>query len=279
MKTENNILIAFVLNFCFSIFELFGGLFTNSMSILSDSIHDMADALSIGISYFLEKKSKSKPNDIYTFGYARYSALGAIITIVILLVGSILVIKTSLQRLINPVSINYDGMIIFAVIGFLINLLATYFTRDGDSINQKSVNLHMLEDVLGWLVVLIGSIVMKFTNILIIDPILSIAVSLFILIHALEHFKESIDIFLEKIPNNISISDIKNCLLNIEGIIDVHHIHIWSLDGINNCATMHIVTNIDIKNKVKEELKKLNISHVTIEIETPNEICDNKVCN
>ena len=139
MKTEKNILIAFLLNMCFSLFELIGGIFTNSVAIISDAIHDFGDSISIGVSYFLEKKSKKKPDNKYTYGYARYSILGAIITNTILITGSILVIINAIERIINPVDINYDGMIIFAVFGVIINFLAAYFTKEGDSLNQKAV--------------------------------------------------------------------------------------------------------------------------------------------
>ena len=147
--TDKNILIAFLLNISFSIIELFGGLFTKSISIISDAIHDFADAISIGISYFLEKKSKHKPDNKYTYGYIRYSILGALITTSILTVGSILVIIGATNRLFNPVTLNYDGMIIISIFGIVFNFLAAYMTKDGDSLNQRSVNLHMLEDVLG----------------------------------------------------------------------------------------------------------------------------------
>ena len=183
-KSESNILIAFILNLFFSVFELFGGIFTNSIAIISDAIHDFGDAISIGISYFLEKKSKKKPDNKYTYGYIRYSTLGALITNVILIVGSVLVIYGAIERFFNPVEINYNGMIVFAVFGVFVNFVAVYFTKGGKSLNQKAVNLHMLEDVLGWLVVLIGAIVVKFTEINRIDSVISIAVALFILVNA-----------------------------------------------------------------------------------------------
>lgn len=281
MKTEKNILIAFILNISFSIFEFIGGIFTHSVAIMSDSVHDMGDALSIGASYFLEKKSKKKPDEKYTYGYIRYSLVGSTITTTILLVGSSLVIYNAILRIINPVEINYDGMIIFAIFGVIINFIAAYFTKEGDSLNQKSVNLHMLEDVLGWIVVLIGAIVMRFTDISYIDPILSILVSLFILVNALKNFKSIIDVFLEKTPKNINIEELKKHLMNIENIMDVHHIHVWSMDGFKNYATVHVVVeniNVDIKNKIREELKEHGINHVTIEIETKDEKCDEKQC-
>ena len=281
MKSEKNILIAFILNLLFSVIEFVGGLFTNSVAIISDSIHDIGDAMSIGVSYFLERKSSKKPDNKYTYGYVRYSVLGSIITTFILLSGSILVIYNAILRLFNPTKINYNGMILFAVLGVIINFFAAYFTKDGDSLNQKSVNLHMLEDVLGWVVVLIGAIIMRFTNIEIIDPILSIGVSLFIFLNSLKNLKEIVDIFLEKIPNNIDIEEIKKHILEIDEVIDVHHIHIRSIDGFNNYATMHVVVdrnNKEIKHKVKEELEAHGIAHTTIEFEEKNEICNNETC-
>lgn len=281
MKTEKNILIAFLLNISFSIFELIGGLFTNSVSIISDSIHDMGDAISIGISYFLEKKSKKDPDEKYTYGYTRYSVLGALITTVILLTGSILVIISAVKRIFNPVDVNYSGMIILALIGVIVNFLAAYFTSQGDSINQKVVNLHMLEDVLNWGVVLVGAVIMGFTDISVLDPIMSILVSLYILINSFKNFKVVLNLFLEKTPTNISINEIKEHLLEIDNIIDVHHIHIWSIDGYNNYATMHIVVEKESKNikeKIKEELEEHGISHVTIEIEDKKEKCRDKTC-
>ena len=281
MKTENNILIAFLLNITFSIFEFFGGLFTNSVAILSDSIHDLGDAISIGLSYLFEKKSKKKADNKYTYGYIRYSVLGGVITTTILLVGSLLVIIGAIHRLFNPIDINYQGMIIFAVFGVIMNFIAAYVTRKGDSINQRSVNLHMLEDVLGWIIVLVGAIIMNFTNISIIDPIMSICVSTYILIHALKNLKIVLDLFLEKTPKDIDIDKLKKHLLKIKGIEDIHHIHIWSIDGFNNYATMHIVTkekNIkEIKTKVREELMEHNIVHAILE--TEDEACDDLECH
>lgn len=280
MKTERNILKAFLLNFSFSIFELFGGLFTNSVAILSDAIHDFGDSISIGFSYILERISKRKPDNKYTYGYLRFSNLGALITTLILVVGSVFIIYNAVIRIFNPVSINYDGMLIFAIFGVVVNFIAAYYTKEGDSLNQKSVNLHMLEDVLGWAVVLVGALVIRFTGLIIIDPIMSIGVSVFILVHALKNGKEVIDVFLEKAPKNINIEEVKKKILTIEHIKDVHHIHIWSMDGNKNFATLHIVIDTKstkrIKDKVKKELENFNIEHVTIETEYKDEVCKDK---
>ena len=281
MKTEKNILIAFLLNLSFSIFECIGGLITGSIAILSDSVHDIGDALSIGLSYILEKKSKKKPDNTYTYGYIRYSVIGSIITSTILLTGSIFVIYEAVKRLINPQELNYNGMIIISIIGVIVNTLAAMATKEGDSLNQKSVNLHMLEDVLGWIVVLIGSILIKFTNITYIDSILSIGVALFILRHAARNIKEVLDLFLEKTPKNIDIEEIKHHLKEINGVLDIHHIHVRSIDGYNTFITLHAEVkkyDPEIKKQIKEELSEHGISHSTIELELEDETCENKTC-
>ena len=172
-------------------------------------------------------------------------------------------------------------MILFAVFGVIVNFLAATFTREGDSLNQKSVNLHMLEDVLGWVIVLIGAIIMKFTDISLIDPILSIGVAAFILISALKTLKEIVDIFLEKTPDGVNLEEIKEHIISIDEVLDVHHIHIRSIDGYRNYATMHVVFEgklPEVKAKVKEELAEHGIEHTTIEFEEKGEACDCKEC-
>lgn len=282
MKTDRNILVAFLLNLVFSVFEFVGGAITGSVAIISDAVHDIGDALSIGISYFLERKSRKQPDKVYTYGYLRYSVIGSFITTVILLFGSVAVIYNAVIRIFNPVEIDYSGMIIFAVVGVVVNFIAAWFTKEGDSLNQKAVNLHMLEDVLGWAVVLLGAIIMRFTDILIIDPIMSIGVAVFIFINAVKNIKRVADLFLEKIPADVNIEEIKEHVLEIDGVADVHHVHIWSLDGYNNYATMHVVTDrepCDVKKEIREELSEHNICHVTLELEKTDEDCHDECCH
>lgn len=282
MKTEKNILIAFLLNLAFAIFEFVGGIFTGSVAIVSDAIHDLGDAASIGVSFFLEKKSKKQPDEAYTYGYARYSVLGSAITTLTLLIGAVIVIYNAILRIITPVPIDYNGMILFAVVGVCVNLGAALITRKGESLNQKAVNLHMLEDVLGWVVVLIGAVVMRFTDFAVLDPILSIGVAVFIGINAIRNLKEVIELFLEKTPDGMDAQQIKGSLMEIPGILDVHHIHLWSMDGQSHYATMHIRTAADpheVKDAVRERLKSDGIGHVTLELEAENEHCHAQHCH
>ena len=277
-KTEKNILIAFILNISFSIFEIIGGIITGSIAIISDAIHDAGDAISIGISYFLERKSNKKSDKNYTFGYRRYSIIGALISTCILLIGTFIVIYNAIGRLFNPVDINYNGMIIIAIVGVIINFLAAYCTREGDSLNQHAVNLHMLEDVLGWVVVLIGSIVIKITNFVYLDSIMSIGISIYLIIESIKNLKKIMNILLIKIPEGITVEEVKEKILKIKEVKDVHHVHIWTIDGEKNYATIHVVADKNIKEEIREKLKEIGIHNVTIELETSKEKCNHKEC-
>lgn len=281
MKTQRNILIAFILNILFSIIELIGGLWIGSIAILSDALHDFGDAASIGIAYFLEKKSKKAPDEAYTYGYGRYSVLGGAVTTLILLIGSCIMIFHSIQRFFEPTQIQYNGMILFACIGVAINLAAALITKHGDSLNQKAVNLHMLEDVLGWTVVLVGAVVMRFTNLSWIDPLLSIGVSLYIMSHAIQNLWNILKLFLLKTPDNLTVSEIQRELYGLEGVMDVHHLHIWSIDGQHHSASMHIRFSGDahgVKEVIKNKLLDYNIIHSVLELESADEDCLQPQC-
>ena len=281
MKTERSIGIAFILNLAFSVFEFFGGLITGSVAILSDAVHDLGDAASIGISFYLERKSKRSPDAAYTYGYGRYSVLGGLITCLILLVGSVIVIVKAINGIISPSQIDYDGMILFAVVGVTVNFIAAYVTHKGDSLNQKAVNLHMLEDVLGWAVILAGAVVMRFTDFAFLDPILSIGVSFFVLFHAIRTVGQLLEVFLEKAPHGVSAAEIQEDVSDIQGVADVHHIHLWSMDGNCHYATMHVVTDADphvIKDKIRHVLQEHGIVHVTLELESTGVHCHERTC-
>ncbi len=283
MKTQRNILIAFLLNLGFSVFELIGGIFTGSVAIISDALHDFGDAISIGASWFLERKSQRKPDAFFTYGYGRYSVLGAAITNLILLVGSLLVTVNAVERILNPVQINSSGMILMAVLGAAMNLAAAWFTHGGESLNEKAVNLHMLEDVLGWVVVLVGAIVIRCTNFTLIDPIMSIGVAIFILSHAVQGMGEVLNVFLEKTPEGIDPQELEKHLCHIDHVKGVHHLHVWSLDGFNHYATLHVVAEacdaMALKRAIRQEMEEHGINHVTVELEKEGEACPEVDCN
>ena len=207
---------------------------------------------------------------------------GSVITTLILLLSSAIVVYNAISRMITPTEIDYNGMIVFAIIGAGVNFGAALLTHEGDSLNQKAVNLHMLEDVLGWFVVLIGAIIMRFTDFYILDPLMSIGVAFFILINAARTLKEALEIFLEKAPHNVDVREIREHLCRIDGVLDAHHIHIWTIDGQNHYATMHIVTNKaphEIKELIREELREHGIGHATLELESEGEHCHATHCH
>ena len=287
-RSSKNIFLAFVLNLMFSIIEFVGGIFTNSISIISDSVHDFGDAISIAVSWMLEKKSEKKPDSKYTFGYARYSVLGALITSTVLLLGSVVVIYNAIPRILNPEEVNYDGMLLFGILGVLINGMGAVITSRSNKLNEKAVSLHMFEDVLGWIAVFIASIVMKIFDLPIIDPILSIFITLYILLHVIKNYRSIFGILLQKAPDNIEFQKFKEELLEKTGLIkEIHHTHVWSLDGVNTYISLHVVIPnnitveeiIKLKKEIKHEAEHHSIFHTIIEIEFENEVCDEKECN
>ena len=284
-KTPENIKIAFLLNLAFSVVEAIGGILTNSISIISDSLHNLGDSITIGINYIFEKKSKKLPNKEYSYGYLRYTMLGSLIASFILLVGSVIIIYNVVPRLIKPLSVNYDAMIIFGIFGLLINLYATIkIMRSKDK--DKKINTHMIEDTVIWLFILTGSICIKVFDLVIIDPILSLLIAVYILYQVYKYMKNIYNIFMEKVPKNVKIDEIKKDIESNENIDNVHHIHIWSMDGVNNYMTAHIHLNkilneeeiINTKNDVKNKLKEDKINHITLEVEYFNEKCDSSNC-
>lgn len=284
MEEKEDIKLAFFLNLGFSLFELIGGLLTNSIAIFSDAIHDFGDSIAIGLSYLLENKSHQKTDDKFTYGYKRYSLMGAFLTSAILITGSIIVLFNALIRLVHPVEIKYMGMLIFAIFGIVINGYAAYRTSKSVNLNEKSVNLHMLEDVLGWIAVLIGALLIKITGWYIIDPLLSILISVMIGFKAFRNVLHVVDVMLEKTPDTISVEEIIKNVNHLEHVVNAHHIHVWSLDGENNFLTMHVLVDSKVTKKnytsivdtIKKEVEKFGVKHSTIEIEY--EKCKEETC-
>ena len=281
MKKNKKLWIAFLLNFVFSVFEFVGGIFTGSIAISSDALHDLGDAISIGLSLGLERLSQKGPDKKYTYGYYRYSVLGGTIQSMLLLCGSVFVAYSAICRFVAPQPVDYTGMLFVAVVGFAVNFAAAWFTSGDGSINQRAINLHMLEDVLGWAAVLVGAVVMRFTDWGFIDPALSLTLSVFIGINALKNLKRVLDVFLEKTPAGIDPEEITHHLEEIPCVESIHHLHIWSMDGYRHSATLHAVVTGEygaVKQAIKEELSEHGITHVTVELESRYEHCEDTCC-
>ena len=285
--SQGNILVAFLLNLIFTIIEIVGGVLTNSVAILSDAVHDFGDSLSIGLGWFLEKKAKKERNEKYTFGYMRMRTLSAFFTCAVLIIGSAVVFYESVLRLINPEPVNSMWIFIISIFGILFNGLAVLKTRKSDNINEKSINLHIFEDVLGWVVVFFGSIFLWIFNIVWLDSVMSILVTIFVLYHAIKNLVEVFNIFMEKAPNGVKTSKLKEYLLENELIKDVHHIHVWTLDGQVVIATCHVVLSdfakkddlAKIKEFVKSEASEFDINEIVVEMEFEKETCESENCD
>ena len=268
MNSNTRILTAFVLNLIFSLMEFMGGMLSGSTAILSDAVHDLGDALSIGISYALDRFSRKPPNDTYTFGYKAFSTLGSILTTSSLLAGSVLIIVHAVRRLFIPTPVHSNSMLLFAVIGLTVNGIAALITHHGDSHNQKAVFLHMLEDVLGWAVVLAGAVIIHFTGWTWIDPLLSIGVAGFLIFHALHYLTESSTVLLGKVPRGTDIRKIRESIAAVDGVYDIHELRVWSFDGQERYATVRIASSIDcntVTSHVRNLLTTYGIDNVTIE--------------
>jgi cobalt-zinc-cadmium efflux system protein len=281
-QSLKNIGIALVLNFVFTIAEFIGGILTNSIAIISDAIHDFGDTLSLGFALYFEKLSKQSPNLTYSYGYKRFSMLGALINCIVLLTGSIIVIYKAVNRIIEPQPVEAEGMLIFAIVGIIVNGYAVLRMRKGKGVNERVVSLHLLEDVLGWAAVLIISIVMMFVDVPILDPLLSIGIALFILYNVVCNLKITLNVFLERVPLDMDICKLKQKIKTIPVVVSVHDLHVWSLDSEYNIASAHVVVQIENNSldelvPVKEEIRRMmeeeGIQHVTIEFENEHEHC------
>lgn len=280
--STKNIAVAFFLNLGFCIIELIGGLLTNSIAILSDALHDFGDSIALGLAWIFQKVSGRQPTPQYTYGYKRFSLLSAIINSVILITGSIFVLYESVQRVMEPVETNAHGMLLLAILGVVVNGIAILRLKKGKSVNERVVSLHLLEDVLGWIAVLIVSIVMIFVHAPILDPLLSILISFYILFNVYRNLKTIFLVILQGKPDNIDETKIKEELLLLHDVHDIHDLHIWSMDSEYTVLTVHLVLNEkqslekqqEIRSKAHLLLKQLGIQHATIEIEYENEVCE-----
>jgi cobalt-zinc-cadmium efflux system protein len=281
-----NIKVAFFLNVGFTLLEIVGGVLTNSIAILSDAVHDFGDSLSLGMAWYFQKIAKKGSDSSYSYGYKRFSLLGAIINSIVLVVGSILILSAAIPRIFQPQQTHAGGMFFLAIIGVIVNGLAVIRLQKSHSINEKVVSLHMLEDVLGWASIMVGSVLMYFFDVPILDPIMSVAIALFVLYNVFKNIRQSLHIILQGIPLEINVSNINDQLKMFEGVENIHDLHIWSVDGIYNVLTVHVVVNnslsinelTNIKIELRHILKQNGIEHATIEFETSDENCSMEKC-
>ena len=259
---------------------------TNSVAIISDAVHDFGDSLSLALAWYFQRLSRKGSTKQYTYGYKRFSLLGAIINSVVLVVGSIYILSEAVPRLFSPQETSAKGMFVLAVFGIIVNGIAALRTRKGKSINERLVSLHLLEDVLGWAAILVGSVVMYFTGWTIIDSILSLAIACFVLFNVFKNIRQALPILLQGTPAEIEQEHIVEALKAVEKIASVHDLHVWSLDEEYNVLTVHVTLKevlpmeklAELKGKIRSVLGAEGVQHATIELEMPNEKCAFESC-
>lgn len=283
-----NMWVALFLNLGFTVIEFIGGFLTNSVAILSDAVHDLGDSIAIIAALILEKQSGKGRSKRFSYGNRRFSVLAALITSLILIVSSVFILTQVIPRFNNPQVVNAGGVLGLAVLGLLFNGAAVFRLKKGsaDSLNQRAVMLHLMEDVLGWIAVLIGGTIMYFTHWYWIDPLLSLLITGFIVYNAGKTLFASLKIFLQAVPDAFNQDELTEKLNNIPDVVSVHDLHCWTLDGQKNVLTVHIVTapliSAEQLNTIKKHLLNLflkyQIHHPTIQFETTNEKCDLLEC-
>lgn len=278
---SGNIGIAFFLNFAFTIIELIGGLWTNSIAILSDALHDFGDCITLGFAWYLQRVSRRGGDHTFTYGYRRFSVLGALITGLVLLVGLLFIVWKAAARVMSPEQVYVPGMIAIAIVGIVFNGAAVLRVRRGSSLNEKVMSWHLLEDVLGWAAVLLGSVAMLIWDLPIIDPLLSIGISLFVLWNVIRNLRKVFMVFMQSAPKSFDPARFQRAVASLDKAVSIHHTHVWSIDGERHVLSTHLVMQpeatreeiLAAKRRVHQLLKKHDFEHVTIDVELEGEEC------
>lgn len=270
-KATGNLLFVFILNIIFNVIVIFGGLITNSVAIIADCLHDLSDTISIGLAWILEHISQKNPNNKYTYGYQRFSILGAVITSIFVIIVSIFVISESIMRLLNPVAPDAGWMLLVAIVGLIFKGISVFKLHNGETINEKAILFHLLGDVFGWIAILVISVILMFCEVSFLDPLVSLMISLWLLYNMGKTLHESVCVLLQKSPNDVNIDEIKYQIEKLHHIEDIISIHLWSLDGIDSVLTLKIkIDNVNNGVNVKKEIyniaSKYHIVDITVEI-------------
>lgn len=280
-RSERNIRAAFFLNFGFTIIEFIGGALTGSLAITADALHDLGDAIGLGLSWGFERIARRRRTPLFSYGYRRFSLLAALVNGIILIVGSVFIFAEALPRLLAPEMPDARGMILFSLVGIAANGAAVLRLRGGTTLNEQVVTWHLLEDVLGWIAVFVVSIVLLYRDLPILDPLLSIFITLFVLLNVLRNLRKTLVIFLQGVPTSVAVEEVVATLTAISGVRDVHDVHLWSLDGEHHIMSVHLVVAENsppaevhaVKCRAREAAARSGISHATIEIEREGETC------
>jgi cobalt-zinc-cadmium efflux system protein len=277
----SNFKLAFFLNLGFALLEVGGGLFVNSLAILSNALHDLADTFSLGLAWGLGAYSRRGSDQRFSYGYRRFSLLGALVNAIVLVASAFIILAEAIPRFRHPVHPNSQGMVVFAVIGVIVNSIAFYRLRRGATLNAQVVTWHFLQDVLGWVAVLAVSVILLFADLPILDPALSVLITVYVLYGVVRMLRQTMALFLQAVPHNLNVAEIEQRLQTMEHVQNTHHTHVWSLDGEHHVLSTHVVVSADtsrqdvlrLKRDIRELTKAMDVSHTTIEVEFEGEEC------
>ena len=272
MSSKTSIWLAFFLNLSYAIVEFIAGGIFGSSAVLADSVHDLGAAIAIAISALLETISNREEDRQYTLGYKRFSLLGAMLTAVILMIGSVLVILENVTKIVHPQPVNEKGILWLGIIAVAINVLASLVVRKGKTKNESILSLHFLEDTLGWLAVILMAIILRYTDWYILDPLLSLVISIFILSKAIPRFWSALKIFLDAVPEGVDIKQVKKDLEQLDHVASVNQLNLWTMDGLEKNAIVHVcleeIEHIEYcKESIRNLLKDYGFQNVTIEVD------------
>lgn len=270
-KASDNLAFVFFINLTFNIIVILGGLATNSMAILADCIHDMSDTISMALAWVLEKIAQKGATDKYSYGYQRFSILGAVITSVFVIVMAFFILQESIPRIFSPEGVDGGGMLVIAIIGLVFKSVSVYRLHGGETFNEKAILYHLLGDIFEWIAILILSILIIFWDVSFLDPFVSIGIAIWLIFNLGRTLFKSVEVLLQKVPDNVDLSILKDEILEINGINSINNIHLWSLDGIDSILTLKLNVDGEMESKIKEEIyniaSRYHIVDITVEYE------------
>ena len=280
-EATGDLRLAFFLNLGSALLELFGGLWTNSVAILSDAVHDLGDSLSLGVAWYLDRYAQRDGDARFSYGYRRFTLLGAWTNTAVLLIGSIFVLSEAIPRLFAPEPAYAPGMLLFAVVGIAVNGLAAWRLRGKRSLNARVAAWHLVEDILGWIAVLIVATTLLFVDLPILDPLLSIGISIYILYNVGRNVRQILMLFMQAVPEDVDLAELERRFGSLDKVLSAHHTHVWSMDGAHHVLTAHLVVPEGMSKEavlaVRERARRLcmeyDFAHTTIEIEWGEDAC------
>lgn len=272
-KAGENLAFVFFMNLAFNIIVIVGGIATNSMAILADCIHDMSDTISIAFAWYLERVSQKESSDNYSYGYQRFSILGAVIISVFVIIMAFVILSEAIPRLFAPQGVDAGGMLIVAVIGLIFKSLSVHRLHDGETFNEKAIFFHQLGDIFEWLAILILSIILMFWDgAPYLDPFVSIGIALWLIFNLGRNLYKAVEVLLQKTPDHFDVDEFKTSINAIRGVSAIDDFHVWSLDGIDSVLTLKVsISSLDNQERIKKEIyaiaSKYHIVDITIEFD------------